>query len=75
MTARAIERLSLEHELRGAAERGEIFLVYQPQIELATGRIIGAEVLMRWRHPHAGANFAAAFYSGSRGQRTDSRNR
>ena len=35
MTARAIERLSLEHDLRGAVERGEMFLVYQPQIELA----------------------------------------
>ncbi|MEO8996592.1 MAG: EAL domain-containing protein [Nitrosospira sp.] len=54
MTVRAIERLSLEHDLRGAAERGEIFLVYQPQIELATERIIGAEVLMRWQHPERG---------------------
>jgi diguanylate cyclase (GGDEF)-like protein/PAS domain S-box-containing protein len=54
MTVRAIERLSLEHDLRGAAERGEIFLVYQPQIELATERIIGAEVLMRWQHPMRG---------------------
>lgn len=54
MTARAIERLSLEHDLRGAVERGEMFLVYQPQIELATSRIIGVEVLMRWRHPARG---------------------
>lgn len=54
MTARAIERLGLEHDLRGAAERGELFLVYQPQIELATERIIGAEVLMRWQHPAHG---------------------
>lgn len=54
MTARAIERLSLEHDLRGAVERGEMFLVYQPQIELATGRIIGVEVLMRWHHPARG---------------------
>jgi diguanylate cyclase (GGDEF)-like protein/PAS domain S-box-containing protein len=54
MTARAIERLSLERDLRGAAERDELFLVYQPQIELATGRIIGAEVLMRWHHPRQG---------------------
>ena len=45
MTARAIERLSLEHDLRGAVERGEMFLVYQPQIELATRNVIGAEVL------------------------------
>lgn len=54
MTARAIERLSLERDLRGAVERGEMFLVYQPQIELATERIIGVEVLMRWRHPARG---------------------
>src|SRR5687768_9056548 len=54
MTSRAIERLSLEQDLRGAVERGEIFLVYQPQVELATHRIIGAEVLMRWRHPTRG---------------------
>ncbi len=54
MTARAIERLSLERDLRSAAERGELFLVYQPQIELATGRIIGAEVLMRWHQPRQG---------------------
>ena len=54
MTARAIERLSLEHDLRGAAQRGEIFMVYQPQIELETRRIIGAEVLMRWRHARKG---------------------
>ncbi|SEA54489.1 EAL domain-containing protein [Nitrosospira multiformis] len=54
MTARAIERLSLEHDLRGAVERGEMFLVYQPQIELGTSRVIGVEVLMRWRHPARG---------------------
>jgi diguanylate cyclase (GGDEF)-like protein/PAS domain S-box-containing protein len=61
MTARAIERLSLEHDLRGAAQRGEIFIVYQPQIELATRRIIGAEVLMRWRHPAYGLITPARF--------------
>jgi diguanylate cyclase (GGDEF)-like protein/PAS domain S-box-containing protein len=54
MTLRAIERLGLEHDLRGAVERGEVFLVYQPQIELTTSRIIGMEVLMRWRHPTRG---------------------
>jgi diguanylate cyclase (GGDEF)-like protein/PAS domain S-box-containing protein len=54
MTVRAIERLSLERDLRSAVERGELFLVYQPQIELATGRIIGAEVLMRWHQPQQG---------------------
>ncbi|MEO7464125.1 MAG: EAL domain-containing protein, partial [Nitrosospira sp.] len=61
MTARAIERLSLEHDLRGAAQRGEIFVVYQPQIELGTRRIIGAEVLMRWQHPTQGLILPARF--------------
>jgi diguanylate cyclase (GGDEF)-like protein/PAS domain S-box-containing protein len=61
MTVRAIERLSLEHDLRGAAQRGEIFTVYQPQIELATNRVIGAEVLMRWRHPTQGLIAPARF--------------
>lgn len=61
MTLRAIERLGMEHDLRGAVERGEIFLVYQPQIELATSRIIGMEVLMRWRHPIRGLVSPARF--------------
>jgi diguanylate cyclase (GGDEF)-like protein len=61
MTLRAIERLGLEHDLRGAVERGEVFLVYQPQIELATSRIIGMEVLMRWRHPMRGLISPARF--------------
>lgn len=54
MTARALERLSLERDLRGAVERGEMFPVYQPQIELETGHVIGAEVLLRWRHATQG---------------------
>jgi diguanylate cyclase (GGDEF)-like protein len=61
MTMRAIERLGLENDLRGAVERGELFLVYQPQIELATSRIIGMEVLMRWRHPARGLISPARF--------------
>ncbi|GAB1719385.1 MAG: diguanylate cyclase/phosphodiesterase (GGDEF & EAL domains) with PAS/PAC sensor(s) [Nitrosospira sp.] len=61
MTQRAIERLGLEHDLRGAVERGETFLVYQPQIELATSRIIGMEVLMRWRHATRGLISPARF--------------
>jgi EAL domain-containing protein (putative c-di-GMP-specific phosphodiesterase class I) len=51
----------MEHDLRGAVERGEIFLVYQPQIELATSRIIGMEVLMRWGHPIRGLVSPARF--------------
>lgn len=61
MTVRAMERLSLEHDLRGALERGELFLVYQPQIEIGTGRVIGSEVLMRWQHPMRGLIMPSRF--------------
>lgn len=61
LTSQATERLSLERDLRGAVERNEIFAVYQPQIELATRRVIGAEVLMRWRHPRRGLVPPASF--------------
>jgi diguanylate cyclase (GGDEF)-like protein/PAS domain S-box-containing protein len=54
LTSLAADRLSLERDLRGALARGEIFSVYQPQIEFGTGRVTGAEALMRWRHPKRG---------------------
>jgi diguanylate cyclase (GGDEF)-like protein/PAS domain S-box-containing protein len=47
-------RLTLEAELALAAERNEFELFYQPQIHLADGRLIGAEALIRWRHPERG---------------------
>jgi diguanylate cyclase (GGDEF)-like protein/PAS domain S-box-containing protein len=49
-----VERLTLEHGLRHALERNEFFLVYQPQMDIATGRIVGFEALLRWRHPELG---------------------
>ena len=54
MNPRAIERLTLESELRQAMEREELFLVYQPQVALWAGEVIGAEALLRWRHPRLG---------------------
>ena len=54
MNAQAVERLTLESGLRLALEKKELFLVYQPQMEIATGRIIGLEALLRWRHPELG---------------------
>ena len=54
MNAQAVERLALESGLRLALDKKELFLVYQPQIEIATGRIIGLEALLRWQHPELG---------------------
>jgi diguanylate cyclase (GGDEF)-like protein/PAS domain S-box-containing protein len=54
MNARAVERLSLENSLRLALSKKELFLVYQPQIHVATGRVTGLEALLRWQHPDLG---------------------
>lgn len=47
-------RLNLETELAHAAERGEFELFFQPQVHLGDGHLIGAEALIRWRHPVRG---------------------
>ncbi|SDM89561.1 PAS domain S-box-containing protein/diguanylate cyclase (GGDEF) domain-containing protein [Geoalkalibacter ferrihydriticus] len=54
MNAQVIETLELEGALRLALEREEFSLYYQPKIDLASGRIVGCEALLRWRHPHRG---------------------
>jgi EAL domain-containing protein (putative c-di-GMP-specific phosphodiesterase class I) len=51
MNERAVQRLRTETELRGALERGEFLLHYQPKADLATGEISGFEALLRWKHP------------------------
>jgi len=43
------ERVRMMHALRSGFQRGELFLAYQPQVDLATGRPFGAEALLRWR--------------------------
>jgi len=54
LRARALRRAELEDELWGAAERGELVLHYQPEVLLRTNEIVGAEALLRWRHPQWG---------------------
>jgi diguanylate cyclase (GGDEF)-like protein len=48
------ERLTLLGDLKGAIERDELVLHYQPQVDLATDRVTGAEALVRWQHPTRG---------------------
>lgn len=48
------QRLQLQSELRQAVQRDQLYLVFQPQLTLATERITGAEVLLRWVHPERG---------------------
>ncbi len=61
MTARATERLSLETDLRSALDRGELSLHYQPIAEGKSGRIVGMEALLRWKHPVRGMISPAQF--------------
>jgi diguanylate cyclase len=51
---RLVRRLMLETELRAALRDGQLRLHYQPQIDLVTGTVVGAEALLRWTHPEFG---------------------
>lgn len=54
MQSAALERISLGNELRRAVEQQKLELHYQPIIDLASGRIVKAETLLRWNHPERG---------------------
>ena len=54
MNTRAMERLTLESELREGLARDQFELYFQPKVHLASRQVVGAEVLIRWRHPERG---------------------
>ncbi|MBA3659748.1 MAG: EAL domain-containing protein [Gemmatimonadales bacterium] len=54
MSATALQRLTLENDLRRALERQEFAVHYQPIMDARDGRVIGAEALLRWQHPELG---------------------
>jgi diguanylate cyclase (GGDEF)-like protein len=54
MNAQAVERVTMDKNLRQALERKEFFLVYQPQLDIESGKITGFEALIRWNHPELG---------------------
>lgn len=61
LDAKVRARMHLENDLRLAVDRDEFLLHYQPQIELATGRVIGVEALLRWLHPQRGLVLPGSF--------------
>ncbi|HYP47939.1 MAG TPA: EAL domain-containing protein [Thermoleophilaceae bacterium] len=61
MSPHPMERLSLENDLRRALEREELFLEYQPRVDLVSGRVVALEALLRWRHPQRGSLEAHEF--------------
>jgi diguanylate cyclase (GGDEF)-like protein/PAS domain S-box-containing protein len=63
MNARALDRLKLEGRLRRALQQEEFLLHYQPQMDIATGRIIGMEALLRWQPPGQDMIYPSDFIS------------
>ncbi|MGI8876263.1 MAG: putative bifunctional diguanylate cyclase/phosphodiesterase [Egibacteraceae bacterium] len=61
LDAHSTKRLALSGELRGALDRGELTLHYQPKVALGSGEVTGVEALLRWQHPVHGLLLPAAF--------------
>ncbi len=54
MASDAANRIQTVRDMKSALKRGEFELFYQPKVDAATGRLVGAESLIRWRHPDKG---------------------
>lgn len=61
MNADVLEQVHLQGQLRKAIAEGQFLLHYQPRIDTASGRVVGAEVLIRWQHPEMGMVYPAKF--------------
>ena len=61
MSAQLAERLTVENDLRGALERNEFVVYYQPQVDIGNQQIVGVEALVRWQHPSRGLMLPADF--------------
>ncbi|MDQ3224564.1 MAG: EAL domain-containing protein [Gemmatimonadota bacterium] len=61
MTTTALQRLTLENDLRRALDRSEFEVHYQPIVDAYTGTVVGAEALLRWRHPELGLLLPSEF--------------
>ena len=61
MTTTALQRLTLENDLRRALDRNEFEVHYQPIVDAYTGTVVGAEALFRWRHPELGLLLPSEF--------------
>jgi EAL domain-containing protein (putative c-di-GMP-specific phosphodiesterase class I) len=61
MDSEVRSRVSLGSELREAIASGQLFLMYQPQVDVDTGRVAGVEALVRWRHPTRGLILPSEF--------------
>jgi diguanylate cyclase (GGDEF)-like protein/PAS domain S-box-containing protein len=61
LSAAVVSRMTMEHRLRGAVERQDFELHYQPKIDVLTGQIRGLEALVRWRDPEAGLVMPGVF--------------
>jgi len=61
MNANILERMALVNDLRHALEREEFVVYYQPQVNINTGQVVGAEALARWQHPERGLMYPEEF--------------